>query len=355
MAWQDSFDTHVWIFSIGRGNAAFVRSGLNHGFIIDMACSEDFDPAAFVKDTFSKKLTKYKDFRIAQALLSHPHRDHIQQCEQLADGKPLHPQLLTCPNDTQAGEEVDWDRVSDDREGSAELLQSYRDLFKKRTPPLQTIEYETNRQLASPLEYGIYYLRPPVCDRLHPEDDNQYGNATSIMLYLRYGVNTILFPGDMTPEGMERALDDSKGVEKRYTLFKPSFTRDHPDWHEKTSDQPSLGTLLDENGLSILVAPHHALESCFSQKLYDTMKDGKPQLVVISEKRHTRPEDGKIHATYQGKDGASGLNVWIDGTKERRYSVSTANGHHILVVFNGTGVPKVYAEKNPAELLSYLD
>src|SRR5207244_7910217 len=39
-------------------------------------------------------------------------------------GKPLLPQLLTCPNDKQAGEEVDWDRVSDDREGSAELLHS---------------------------------------------------------------------------------------------------------------------------------------------------------------------------------------------------------------------------------------
>ena len=26
MAWQDSFDTHIWIFSVGRGVAAFVRT-----------------------------------------------------------------------------------------------------------------------------------------------------------------------------------------------------------------------------------------------------------------------------------------------------------------------------------------
>jgi hypothetical protein len=356
MAWQDSFDTHIWIFSVGRGNAAFVRTGLNHGFIIDMACSDEFDTAEFIEDTFCKKLTKYKDRKIAQAVLSHPHRDHIQQCERLGNGEPLHPQLLTCPNDRQVGEQVDWDRISDDREGSAELLRTYRDLFKHRTPPLQTIEYEANRQLASPLEYGLYYLRPPVCDSLHPDpDDNEYGNATSIMLYLRYGVNTILFPGDMTPEGMERVLSDGKGAEKRYTLFKPSFTRDHPDWHEKTSDQPALETLLEEGGLSILVAPHHALESCFSQKLYDTLKDGKPQLVVISEKRHTHPLHGKIHTAYQGEDGASGLSVWIDGTREKRYSVSTANGHHILIVLNGTGLPKVYAEKDPNDLLDIVD
>jgi glyoxylase-like metal-dependent hydrolase (beta-lactamase superfamily II) len=164
MAWQDSLETHIWIFSIGRGNAAFVRTGLNHGFIVDMACSEEFQPVEFIKDTFSKKLTKYKDFRIAQAVLSHPHRDHIQECEYLGNGKPLHPQLLTCPHDRLPAEKVDWNRMKDDREGSAELLQTYRDLFKKRKPPLQTIEYETNRQLGSTLEYALYYLRPPVCD-----------------------------------------------------------------------------------------------------------------------------------------------------------------------------------------------
>jgi len=202
----------------------------------------------------------------------------------------------------------------------------------------------------------LYYLRPSVCDDLHPpEDDNEYGNATSIMFYLRHGVNTILFPGDMTPEGMERILSDGDGVEKRFTIFKPGFAKDHPGWHEETSDQPGLATQLDKYGLSILVAPHHALESCFSQELYDALPDGKPDLVVISEKRHTRPQDGEIHATYQGQNGAKGLNVWIDGVREKRYSLSTANGHHILIIFNGTGVPKVYAEKDAAELLSVVD
>ena len=36
-------------------------------------------------------------------------------------------------------------------------------------------------------------------------------------------------------------------------------------------------------------------------------------------------------------------------------SLSTANGHHIMIVFNGTGVPKVYAEKDPNDLLEVLD
>jgi beta-lactamase superfamily II metal-dependent hydrolase len=356
MSWQDSFDTHIWIFGIGRGMAAFVRTGLNHGFIIDMGCSDEFQPAEFIRENFSTKLSKYKDFRIAQAVLSHPHRDHIQQCDQLGNGKHLHAKLLSCPNDKQTGEEFDWDRIGeDDREGSAELVQTYRDLFAKRTPGLQTIQYETNRQLGSELEYGLYYVRPPVCDSFHPDDDNEYGNATSIMFYLRYGINTILFTGDMTPEGMRRVLDDGKGVEKRFTIFKSSFLRDHPNWFEKTSDQPGIRTLLEEYGLSVLVAPHHGLESCYSKDLYDAIEGGKPQLVVISEKRHTRPQDGKLHARYQREDGATGLNVFVDGTRQKRYSVSTANGHHVLIVFNGTGVPKVYLDKDPKELLDLVN
>jgi hypothetical protein len=49
------------------------------------------------------------------------------------------------------------------------------------------------------------------------------------------------------------------------------------------------------------------------------------------------------------------LNVWVDGSKEKRISASTANGHHILIVLNGTGVPKVYLEKDPLDLLAYVD
>lgn len=356
MAWEKSAETHIWIFNVGRGNAAFVRTGLNNGFIIDMACSDEFSPAKFIRDTFSKKLMKYKESRIAQVILSHPHRDHIQECEYLKKGATLSPTLLTCPNDRQPGEEVDWNRIKDDREGSAELLQTYRDLFEKRTPPLQTILYESNTRLASTLEYALYYLRPPECAKLHPEEDknNEYGNATSIVFYLRHGINTILFPGDMTPEGMVRLLNDGKGVEKRFTVFESSFNEKHPDWHEKTSDQPGLSTLLGEHGVSILVAPHHGLQSCYSQDLYDAMKDGQPELVVISEKRHTRPQDGEIHEDYRGDGGASGLYVWKDEKRQKIHSLSTANGHHVLIVFNGTGVPKVYAEKDPEALLEIV-
>jgi len=355
MGWSSSLTTHVWIFSVGRGNAAFVRSGLNQGFIVDMGKREDFDPADFVKKQFISKLDPYPEKdgkKIAQAVLSHPHSDHITQCTELESGK-LYPTLLTCPNDKTEGEEVNWDRI-ENPEGTDDLIDTYKGLYKSRQPPLQTIQFDSKRTIPN-LEYGVYYVRPPACEDLHEADDNKYGNATSMVFYFRHGDHSLLVPGDMTPEGMTHILDEDDGLEKRYTVFDSEAQDEHPDWHEKTSDQPSLRSILEERGLSILVAPHHGLESGYSEELYDAIKGGKPNLVIISERKHEKKTDGKIDSRYQSEEGASGLTVETVGKKEKRRSVSTINGHHILIVFAGNGTPKVYADKDPEELLKKIN
>lgn len=354
MSWNSSLSTYVWVFSVGRGNAAFVRSGLNQGSIVDMGKGNDFDPASFVKEQLVPKLDRYKGNMIAQALLSHPHADHIAQCGELKSDE-LAPALLTCPHDkdhdenTPSSEKLNWDRIEHE-DSDHDLLDTYRSLYGKRALPLQTICYESRRTIPN-LEYGIYYIRPPVCECLHEEDDNRYGNSTSIMYYFRHGAHSVLLPGDMTPEGMKQILDEGEGVEKRYTVFDNRSAANHPTWHKHSNSQPCLKSMLQERGLSILVAPHHGLESCFSEDLYAAIKKGKPQLVVISERKHKKTSDGRVDPRYQSERGASGLTVEIDGKQERRRSVSTIDGHHIMIVFAGTGLPRVYASKDPEELV----
>jgi hypothetical protein len=220
---------------------------------------------------------------------------------------------------------------------------------------LQTIKYTSKRPVPPNLEYGLYYIRPPKCEKLHG-GDNEYGNATSIMFYLRYGSNSMLLPGDMTPEGMSHVLRQAEGTEKRYTVFSRSLTTDHPNWHDKTYDQPSLNGLLKDRGLSILVAPHHGLQSCYSTDLYAAIKGGKPQLVVISDKKKLSDTDGKVHPNYQSADGASGLDVEVEGQLEKgKRSVSTMKNGHILICFNGTGVPRVFTNPDPERLLAKMD
>lgn len=354
MAWFDSLSTQIWIFSVGRGNAAFIRTGLNQGFILDMNAT-DFDPVSFVKKNLVPKLDLYKDpqgvnHKIAQAVLSHPHSDHIAQCEALSDG--LSPALLTCPHDKQVDEKLNWERIKN-RDGEEGIVDAYKSLYKGRTPPLQTIGYQARWHIPN-LEYGIYYIRPPVCETLHPTDDNAYGNSTSIVFYLRHANNSILFPGDMTPEGMKHILEERRGTEKRYTVFDARWTNDNPTANSRTGSQPGLKSLLQQKGLTVLVAPHHGLESCYSQDLYDSMKGGKPRLVVISERRKAHENDGSTDAAYTSDAGASGLRVRFEGAEDTKTFITTKNGHHIVIVFDSSGAPRVMADKDPERLLRMI-
>ncbi len=229
MSWKHPSYSFVWIFPAGRGNCAFLRTALNHGFIIDMAEGMDgFDIPRFIAKWFVPDLELYPSndsdgSKIAQTLLSHAHRDHIEECERLRSG-PLHPYLLTCPNDKiqppgWEDERFNWNRHGNPK-GTEDLINIYRSLYHDRHAPLQSIRYEGKRPLRG-MEYGLYYLRPPICDWMYAgrSQDNEYGNATSIMFYFRHGEQSILFPGDMTPEGMKRILEERNGSEKRFTRF----------------------------------------------------------------------------------------------------------------------------------------
>ena len=346
-----SANSHFVLFSIGRGNAGFLRTGLNQGFILDMGKSEEFSPANFVRRHLAPTLSPYRGKRIAQAVLSHPHLDHVLECGELSSGSSLDPVLLTCPNDRSEEHAVDWSRIQTPGDPET-ILETYRTLYGTREPPLQSIKYESARLLPG-LEYGLYFVSPRTCGQLHPSDDNEYGNSLSIVLYFKHGQTSLLVPGDITPPALELILEDSPEVEKRFTRFDPQETSRHSGWHRETSDQPSLGTLLSEHGLTVLVAPHHGLESCFPERLFDTVADGKPEIVLLSEKRHMSQADGSIDARYQSETGAKGHVVDVEGSLERRRSLSTSGGHHVLVRFSPSGI-RVHAYRDPRRLIELM-
>ncbi len=357
--WDQTLFTYIWVFNTGRGLAVAIRLPHNIGLVYDLGSSEDFSPAFFIAEHIVPRLTPYKTLGskegspIAQCVLSHPHADHVTELDAIleVDGKkpPLYPALLTCPNDKDTEDvrqNADFSRII--RDDNRDLIAKYRAAYKDRTPPLQTIQ-STNKPVPD-VEYGIYYLRPDAVASLHPSSDQDYTNGLSILLYLRHGKQSVLIPGDITPECLEKILNGDATVEKRYTYFWNATTK--PAFHRETSTQPALGSLLAQRGLSVLVAPHHGLESGFPERLFERVKGGKTQLNVISEKRHLSDTDGTVDARYQKDSTASGLIADIDGTRERRASVSTRQGHHILLVLRGTdAAPRAFLRSDPEELL----
>ncbi len=369
--WGQEGSTYVWVFNTGRGLSVCIR--LPHNFVIlyDLGCSDDFKPTDFVRDNVLPHLDYYqpppdkadeskKKYKIAQVVLSHPHADHISEIAAIDTPEnerryPLEPCLITCPNDKnkeQSKEErVRFNRVEHD-ESQKELLDRYRKAYEKRQLPLRTITSSTLRNYPN-VEYGLYYLKPERCARLHPKDDQDYTNALSIVLYLRHGKQNILIPGDITPDAMTAVLTNDSSLEKRYTWFDKTPTGISGNPHKVTGNQPGLSEVLKQEGLSVLVTPHHGLESGFCEDLFKCMKGGKPEINVISEKRSSGDGHGQVDARYQSNNGAVGHDVDVEGKNENRYSISTRDGHHILIVFQGTGEKfEINMRKDPTELLN---
>ena len=355
MSWMDTKNLYAWIFNTGRGLAVCLRFPDNRGILYDLGSSDDFSPTEFVKREIAPHLRYYSDKKIAQCILSHPHADHISEVDEITAHERIHrslvPQLITCPNEKGEGEALDFSRI--ENEDNADLMARYRKSYARRDPPLQTIVPGADEAPISDFEYGLYYMRPPAVSRIHASNDHHYGNGVSILMYVRYGKMSLLLPGDVTSEVLADVLLDRETIEKRYSRFYKGGPGNTADWHTARSGQPGLGALLGERGLSVLVAPHHGLESCYSEDLFDAIRGGKPILNVISDKRKASDTDGSVHPRYHDKDGAFGLNVDIEGSTEQRYGVSTKNGQHVLIVFRaGASQPAVYLRSDPADLLT---
>lgn len=359
--WVSSQKSHVWVFNVGRGLSIFIRTALNQGLMYDLGSSEDFTPTDFLKKNIIPHLDTYKNCRIAQTIISHPHADHITNIgcltEPEIDNSPFRSELHTCPHHKTDGsskhEALDWNRIKNPK-GNENNIEVYKSLYAKRSLPLQTISYDSARSIPN-MEYGLYYVRPPVVNEIFPSNDQEYGNGISLVIFYRHGIHTLLIPGDINPDTFKHLLDEGEGIEKRYSVFDRKQSALHPNWHETSGDQPSLKSLLRDHGLSILLAPHHGLKSGYSEDLYKAINNEKPGLVIISEKRHLSDTDGEVAPLYQSPNGAKGQKVYIEGKEENRYSVSTRDGHHILMLFQGTGgQPEVFLEKDPEALLKKL-
>ena len=361
-SWVSSQKSQIWIFNVERGLSVFIRTALNQGIMYDFGCSEDFKPSEFLSEQIIPYLDKHEKHNLAQTIISHPHSDHISDiyCLLGSDGEKsvFNAQLHTCPHHKTGSEKpeaINWNRIVNP-EGHEDKIDIYKSLYEyeKRKLPLQTICYDSTISIPN-LEYGLFYVRPPIVEGIFQSDDQEYGNGISLVLFYRHGLHTILIPGDINPACLKHILDEEEGLEKRYSIFDRRESEIHPEWHLRTLDQPSLRYLVGTHGLSILLAPHHGLESGFSEDLFKSIKDKKPGLIAISEKRHLTDKNGEVCTFYQSADGAKGQVVCIEGKEEKRFSVSTRNNHNILILFQGTGGnPEVFLEKEPEKLLDRL-
>lgn len=337
MKLENNSNLEAYMFNVGRGLSMLIKTPHNYAMLYDLGSSDDLSPIAdiYQKQGFLSQMVEVDSGRkIAQCIISHPHLDHISDLtDENADFVNKQSSLVSCQNDKDArqveGHKIDFSRIKNP--SGDKKVDNYRSLYKDRNLPLMTFNPEVD---GVDFQVGYYYLTHKQADNLFPENDQEYANSLSIVLYMAYCGLTILIPGDITPDAFELILNGK--CEKRFTDYKRKMTEEKRRlWAQGTSDQPNLGTLLKNKGLTVLVAPHHGLESGYPQCLFDLLEDEKPEIILISEKPQSE-NSGSVDKRYQ--DGTCSKGVVFDG--KTRYSLTTRNDGHIKVCFKSdkTGI-----------------
>lgn len=308
-----------------------IKTPHNHVIVYDLGSSEDLSPVADIyrKPDFLSQMEGGKR-KIAQCIISHPHLDHISDLtDENTDFVNKQSALVSCQNDKDKaagqveGHKIDFSRIKNP--GGDKKVDNYRSLYKDRFLPLVTFNPNVD---GVDFQVGYYYLTHNQAEELFPENDQEYANSLSIVLYMSYCGLTILIPGDITPDAFKLILNGM--CERRFTNYKREMTEEcRRRWAEETSDQPNLGNLLKRKGLTVLVAPHHGLESGYPKCLFDLLGDYKPKIILISEKPQSE-NSGKVDGRYQDGTCSTGVDF---GNGKIRYSLTTRNDGHIKVCF----------------------
>ena len=240
----------IVIFNVGGALSSYGEIE-GRKFMIDLGSSSDFSPI----DDFLLPLTKVKYFEcrdgyywIDQLFLSHLDRDHISDYSKFS--KSFYAQIMTCPNNNRGLRsefQVHEELLGGELETRESVLQHMRN--KRR------VEDHFNPLFSVIPSTSIYYLTPEYCYN-EPDLKASYANNISIAIYIRVGDKTVLFPGDLMKTGMSNLINTNG-------QFKYNLNRD---------------------GVDYLIAPHHGLQTSFSQDLFDNITGNKTRLNIISEK-----------------------------------------------------------------------
>lgn len=292
----------IVIFNVGGALSAYVEFGQKKS-LIDLGASSSFSPI----DDFLIPLAKRGKFStngsekylIDQLFLSHLDNDHISDYKKFRE--LFHPDYMTCPNDNP-NQNIDFkvnrELLGVENENREIVLE---DMMKRGTTDTRRPNLpisSSNPLISLTDELSIFYIPPSVCET--DEDlKSGYANNISLVLLIKSGYKTILFPGDILKNGMQFLINNCQEFKNSLSSF----------------------------GLNYLVAPHHGLETSFPSILFETISGNKTDLNIISEKpRSEESEENRsnVDSRYNDTNYSTGNNT-LDCL-----GVKTSTGHIII-------------------------
>ena len=307
----------IAILNVGGAFSAYAQLG-NKKIVIDLGSRNGFSPVnnfllpLFQRGGFTKaSFLGQEKYYIDQLFLSHLDDDHVSDYPEFR--KYFHPGFMTCPNKNPNQNHkfrINHGLVGDIKE-SKELVLADMD---ERSP--SSLEYphmsEENPLISVVNEIDLYYIKPNDCEN-DPVLKSNYANNISLVLFVKLGSKTIFIPGDLSKEGMKYLIDTD----------------------------PSLKKELADLGVDYFVAPHHGLQTSFSEYFFQTINGGKTRLNIISEKVRTENSNDNrsdVDSRYYGEEYSSGLNSL------GQRGVKTSMGHIVIDLTNDDAIITQYQD-----------
>ncbi|GHT26171.1 hypothetical protein AGMMS4957_21660 [Bacteroidia bacterium] len=293
----------IIIFDVEDAACALICSPNGYGMMIDCGCtaknSDKKNPIDVIKSINEGKwmsmkpyVTQSKSYPLALLHITHPDDDHVR------NSKRIHTEL--CPFLLQ--------RIYTESFPDAETINDdYTTLFDKQYREQGVVidwKFEEDKQFQIPM----------TTVKNDDELKKKIRNNASIIRYIKYAGKSILFAGD---------------------LEKPGW-----DWLA-VNNSDFISTM--QNGIDILIAPHHGHKSGFPKSLFELT--GNVDVII-----HSKGSEGD----KDGTDVASQYSGYADGVKYQSLSdkkdyygkvMTTRSNGNIFIKIDNLGSVSFWTEK----------
>lgn len=267
---------HIW--DVQHGSAAYLRTPTGRHLVFDLGVGdlslgdEYFSPLKHLRTMGIRQLD--------QVLITHPHRDHL---DDIFEFDALSPRILYRPPHL-----TEQDIRAGNRTGDNAIIDKYLEIDRRYSEPAPD-DYQPWSSSTWGMDIACFI--PSLCPR---ENLNNH----SIVTFLRHAGSTVCLPGDNEAASWLELLCQS----------------DFRDWLSQTD---------------VLVAPHHGREAGYCEEVFIHCK---PRLVVVSD-----GPAGPTSAVDKYGAKASGWRVWSrsSGEQVERRVLTTRNDDSIFI---STGV-----------------
>lgn len=295
----------IVIFNVGGALSSYGEFD-DKRTVIDLGANQDFSPV----DDFLIPLSENNKFQIGndnfnsgkfildQLFLSHLDNDHISDYVKFRE--KFHPTYMTCPNDNETQDSI-FRIIINFFTGENEARKLVLADMKTRTANVPNNPYgmsPSNPLVSTIPGINLFYIRPTDCGA-DESLKSGYANNISLVLHAQVRDKTLLIPGDILKEGMKCLIENN----------------------------PTFKNLISTAGIDYLIAPHHGLQTSFSEELFSNMAGNKTRLNIISEKVRVADSDenrSDVDSRYYSSDYSTGDNTLGQN------AVKTSLGHIVI-------------------------